>query len=90
MSSSGIEQVFQNIYGENDVKHVLTGKAVSRESRAHIVMESALMIILQEFSLTKDDSSVDLGIYKTYMKELFQRMKLMFLKIILFKTSVYC
>ena len=60
VSGSGIELVFQNIYGENAVKHILTGKAVSQLNRVHVLMESALMIILQEFSLSKDDLNVDL------------------------------
>ena len=64
MPGSGIERIFQNINGEKAVKHILTGKAVSRANRAHILMESALIVILQEFSLAKDDSSVDLGAIK--------------------------
>ena len=59
MSVSGIDRVFQNIYGENSVRHILTVNAVSRAKIAHILTESALMIILQEFSLAQDDSSVD-------------------------------
>ena len=47
MSGPGIERVFQNVYGENAVKHILTGKAVSRANRAHLLTESALMIRLQ-------------------------------------------
>ena len=43
------------------MKHILTGKAVSRANRAYILTESVLMIILQQFSLAKDDSSADLG-----------------------------
>ena len=70
VSGSGIERVFQNIYGENAAKHILIGKAVSRANRAHIVTRSALMIILYEFSLAKDDSSVDLG----DIKNLYERV----------------
>ena len=58
-SVSGIDRLFQNIYGKNSVRHILTGNAVSRANRTHILTESALMIILQEFSLAQDDSSVD-------------------------------
>ena len=62
MSASGIERVFQNVYGENAVKHILTGKAVSRANRVHILTESDLMIRLQQFALARDvDSSVNLG-----------------------------
>ena len=48
-SVSGIDRLFQNIYGENSVRHILIGNAVSRANRTHILTESALMIILQEF-----------------------------------------
>ena len=50
--------------------HILTGKAVSRANRAYILTESVLMIILQQFSLAKDDSSVDLG----DIKNLYERV----------------
>ena len=70
MPGSDIERIFQNINGEKAVKHILTGKAVSRANRAHILMESALIVILQEFSLAKDDSSVDLG----DIKNLYERV----------------
>ena len=52
------------------MKHILTGKAVSRANRAYILTESVLMIILQQFSLAKDDSSVDLG----DIKNLYERV----------------
>ena len=62
--------MFQNIHEENAVKHILTDKAVSRANRAHILTESVLMILLQKFSLAKDDSSVDLG----DIKNLYERV----------------
>ena len=52
------------------MKHILTDKAVSRANRAHILTESVLMILLQKFSLAKDDSSVDLG----DIKNLYERV----------------
>ena len=62
--------MFQNIHEENAVKHILTDKAVSRANRVHILTESVLMILLQKFSLAKDDSSVDLG----DIKNLYERV----------------
>ena len=38
--------VLQTVYGENTVKHMLTGKAISRAIRGHILVESALNQIL--------------------------------------------
>ena len=52
------------------MKYILTGKAVLRANRAHILTESALIIILQEFSLAKDDLSVDL----VDIKNLYERV----------------
>ena len=69
VSGSGTERVFQNNYGENTVKHILIGKAISRANRANIVTRSALMI-LYEFSLAEDDSSVDL----VDIKNLYERV----------------
>ena len=42
---------------ENTVIHILTGKAFSRTNRAHMLAESALMILLQEYALSRDDES---------------------------------
>ena len=41
MAGLGIDKLFQNIYGENAVKHMLSGKAVARANRARIITESA-------------------------------------------------
>ena len=43
MSGSGISHALETIYGVNAVKHVITGKAVSRAIRGHILTESALV-----------------------------------------------
>ena len=50
MAGSGIDKLFQNIYGENAVKNMLSGKAVARASRAYIIAESALLIKLQQIA----------------------------------------
>ena len=48
MNSSGIESVFKAVYGEDTVKHMLGGKAIAEALRAHILLESALTIKLQQ------------------------------------------
>ena len=48
MDGSGIESVFKTDYGEDTVKHMLGGKAIAKALRAHILLESALTIKLQQ------------------------------------------
>lgn len=50
MAGSGIDKLYQNIYGENSVKHYsvkLTGTAVVRANETYIFTESALLMKLQ-------------------------------------------
>ena len=48
MDGFGIESVFKAVYGEDTVKHMLGGKAIAEALRAHILLESALTIKLQQ------------------------------------------
>ena len=47
MDGSGIESMFKTVYGEDAVKHMLGGKAIAKALRAHILLESVLIIKLQ-------------------------------------------
>ena len=42
MAGTGLSNLLEMIYGENAVKHMMTGKAVSRELRGHFLIESVL------------------------------------------------
>ena len=46
MKGSGIEELFNDVYAENTVQHIISGKAVSRALRAHLLAESSLIFIL--------------------------------------------
>ena len=48
MKGSGIEELFHEVYAENTVQQIISGKAVSRALRAHLLAESALISILFE------------------------------------------
>lgn len=48
MKGSGLEDLFGEVYAENSVIHMFTGKAIARATRAHILAESALMSLLFE------------------------------------------
>ena len=43
MAGSGLAEVFEEVYAEHTVNHVLSGKAVARSLRAHMLVQSALM-----------------------------------------------
>ena len=46
MENAGLSTVLETIYGENTVKQMLSGKAISRNTRGHFIVESALITFL--------------------------------------------
>ena len=46
MSGSGIEELLECVYASNTVGHMLSGKAVQRAFRGHLLVENALNAIL--------------------------------------------
>ena len=46
MKGSGIEELFNEVYAENTVQQIISGKSISRALRAHLPAESALISIL--------------------------------------------
>ena len=64
MDGSGISAMFQTPYGENATKHILSGKATARATRAHILAECALLIKLQEMVLNDSDNAIDIDAIK--------------------------
>ena len=46
IKSFGIEELFSKVYAENTIQHIISGKAVSRALRPHLLAESALISIL--------------------------------------------
>ena len=46
MSGSGLQEVFEVVYAGNTVSHMLTGKAISRAVRGHMLVDAALNTIL--------------------------------------------
>ena len=57
MDGSGISSVLETIYGENSVKHILSGKAISRAIRGHLLVASALFKKLTELIFSEESSS---------------------------------
>ena len=54
MEDSGIETALQTVYGENSVKHMMSGKAIARALRGHFIVDSALMMKLHHKLLTEE------------------------------------
>ena len=59
VAGSGIGKLFQNIYGENTVKHKLPSKAVARGNRAYILTGSVPLIKLQQIALSESAESIN-------------------------------
>ncbi|KAK6167125.1 hypothetical protein SNE40_021223 [Patella caerulea] len=49
MRGSGIEEAMMEVYGENTVPHIMSGKAIARALRAINLLDSSLHIKLLEF-----------------------------------------
>ena len=43
MTGSGLEELFEEVYAEHTVKHMIFGKAVARSLRAHLMTQSVLV-----------------------------------------------
>ncbi len=43
MKGSGLEEALETVHGPNAVIHMLSGKAVSRALRGHLLIEAALV-----------------------------------------------
>ena len=64
IDGSGVSAMSQTIYGENATKHILSGKATARATRAHILAECALLIKLQKMVLNDSDNAIDIDAIK--------------------------
>jgi len=54
MNGSGLSEALRSIYAPKAVKHMMSGKAVSRALFGHILLGSALMTIGSMFSRTSE------------------------------------
>lgn len=46
MSGSGLQELLQVVYAQNSVEHMLSGKALARAVRGHLLVDSALNMLL--------------------------------------------
>ena len=70
MKGSGLSDLLEMVYATNSVKHIISGKAVSRALRGHFLVESALMSLLFQKMIDDgvDFSSLE-NIYQDLLKE---------------------
>ena len=48
IKGTSLDDLISGVYAENSVIHMMSGKAISRAIRAHILVESSLMSLLLE------------------------------------------
>ena len=60
MKGSGLEELFAEVYAENSVVHMFSGKAISRALRAHILAESALTTMLINILIEEGYGDIEL------------------------------
>ena len=58
MEGSGLREMLTTIYGENVVQHMLSGKAVNKAFRGHLLMEKCLNMLLLNM-LEEEDNLTD-------------------------------
>jgi len=60
MAGSGLSEALETVYASNAVSHMMSGKAVQRAIRGHILIENALTILLLEkASCSETDGNKD-------------------------------
>ena len=67
MKGSGIEDLLAEIYALNSIPHIMSGKAIARAIRAHILIESALTSLL--FEMINETSETKYEVVKSYYQE---------------------
>ena len=67
MKGPGLEGLFAEVYSENTVGHIFTGKAVSRALRAHFLADASLTSLLLETLF--DEGSLDKDCLMLQLKE---------------------
>ena len=68
MAGSGIEELLAEVYAENSVEHMLSGKAVSRSLGGHFLVESSLKDLL--FDLVAEDFDIDVQPLKEFVEQM--------------------
>ena len=65
MAGSGIEEALQEVYGSNAVSHMMSGKAIARALRGHILIDCALKMLLIE-EIFSDNTAVSIELQNMF------------------------
>ena len=76
MEGSGLEEIMQLIYAQDTVPHILSGKAYARASRAHLIISSALYLVLfsELFGCNEDNIGINQS-EREELRNLYERIK---------------
>lgn len=64
MKGSGLEDLLAQVYAENSITHMVSGKAVARTIRGHLLTVSSLTSLL--FDLIKEETDIDFNDLDTF------------------------
>ena len=74
IKNSGLEELMAEVYAENNVKHTLSGKAVSRAFRTHFFIESSIISSL--FETIKKKCKIDFINLKNFVGTLYKKTEM--------------
>lgn len=57
MEGSGLQELLSLVYAENAVPHVLSGKAISRAVRGHLLIDSAINALVHDDNIFQNDNN---------------------------------
>ena len=63
MAGSGLQEVLELIYADNAVVHMMTGKAIARAVRGHLIVNAALntLVLAKTFDVPLPEGTVNPG-----------------------------
>ena len=67
MKGTGLEDLLSEVYAENSDNHMMSGKAIARAVRGHILVESSLMSLLLD--IVKETNNADFKELKGFYKK---------------------
>jgi hypothetical protein len=57
MDGSGLQELLSLVYAENTVPHMLSGKAISRAVRGHLLIDSAINALVHDGNIFQNDKN---------------------------------
>lgn len=57
MEGSGLQELLSLVYVENAVPHMLSGKAISRAVRGHLLIDSAINALVHDGNIFQNENN---------------------------------